>query len=175
MGFSRYGIGASRTFVTLPTTLYDDGAVFQVLVSDARGTIASSPATLRLRPSFDVAPSLASSGVSDADHTFIPADDPGYAFIGRIDDKDPAAPVLIWSGTTVKARFHGKSLGVNVDELRKQLRAGGPNAAESPVAHWYKINDLGQWADTPAEMTLATMAPEVYFAQRQRQELIGIC
>jgi len=105
--------GTSDRFTTLPTTLYDDGAAFQVMITDARGTATSNPATLSLRPAFDVNPSQ----MSAATHTFIPADDPKYAYVGRIDYKDPSAPVLIWSGTTVRARFHGKSLGVKLNSL----------------------------------------------------------
>jgi lysophospholipase L1-like esterase len=105
--------GRSATFTTFPTTRLDDGAVFQVRVTSARGSVTSDPATLSLRPSFEVNPQALSAGA----HTFIRADDPRYAYVGRIDRKDPAAPVLIWSGTTVRARFHGKSLAIQLNSL----------------------------------------------------------
>lgn len=105
--------GTSASFTTLPTTLFDDGAVFQVQVIRPSGTVVSQAATLSLRPSFEVNP----SDLSAAAPTFVPADDPRYAYVGRIDWKDPAAPVLIWSGTTVRARFHGKSLGIQLNSL----------------------------------------------------------
>jgi lysophospholipase L1-like esterase len=107
-------VGAtSAGFTTFPTTLLDDGATFQVRVTSANGAVTSNAATLSLRPSFEVNP----QAMSAATHTFIAANDPDYAYVGRIDRKNPAAPVLIWSGTTVKARFHGKSLGIQLNSL----------------------------------------------------------
>jgi lysophospholipase L1-like esterase len=105
--------GTSARFTTLPTTLFDDGATFQVVVTSPKGTVTSQPATLSLRPSFDVNPPQ----LTAATRRFIPADDPNYAYVGRIDRKNPAAPVLIWSGTTVRARFHGKSLAIQLNSL----------------------------------------------------------
>lgn len=105
--------GTSAHFTTLPTTLFDDGATFRVIVTGPDGTVTSDEATLSLRPSFDVNPQQ----VTAATHRFIPANDPNYAYVGRIDRKNPAAPVLIWSGTTVRARFHGKSLAIQLNSL----------------------------------------------------------
>jgi SecD/SecF fusion protein len=56
--------------------------------------------------------------------------------------------------------------GVNVDEMRQQLADGGPNAAESPMARWFKINDLAQWASTPEEASKALADPASYFMAR---------
>jgi SecD/SecF fusion protein len=56
------------------------------------------------------------------------------------------------------------SLGVNVDELRKQLSEGGPLAAESPVARWFKINSIDEWASTPQQKEALQANPVGYFA-----------
>lgn len=56
------------------------------------------------------------------------------------------------------------SLGVNVEELRKQLAQGGPLAAESPVARWFKINSIDEWANTPAQREALQANPAGYFA-----------
>jgi lysophospholipase L1-like esterase len=107
--------GTSARLTTLHTTLLDDGAVFQVVATTPEGSVASSEASLHLRPSFDVNPQGPSA--AGKTQTFVPASDPGYLYVGRIDRNNPAAPVLIWSGTTVKARFHGKSLALQLNSL----------------------------------------------------------
>ena len=56
------------------------------------------------------------------------------------------------------------SLGVNVDELRKQLSEGGPLAAESPVARWFRINSIDEWASTPQQKEALEANPAGYFA-----------
>lgn len=56
------------------------------------------------------------------------------------------------------------SLGVNVEELRKQLSEGGPLSAESPVARWFKINSIDEWANTPAQRESLEANPAAYFA-----------
>ena len=56
------------------------------------------------------------------------------------------------------------SLGVNVEELRKQLAEGGALAAESPVARWFRINSLDEWARTPEQKTALEANPVQYFA-----------
>jgi SecD/SecF fusion protein len=56
------------------------------------------------------------------------------------------------------------SLGVNIEELRKQLSEGGPIAAESPVARWFKINSIDEWANTPAAREMLQANPAGYFA-----------
>ncbi len=58
------------------------------------------------------------------------------------------------------------ALGVNIEEMRKQLATGGPNAAESPVARWFRVNELKQWAPTPEAMAVLEAQPAAYFAQR---------
>jgi SecD/SecF fusion protein len=56
------------------------------------------------------------------------------------------------------------SMGVNVDELRTQLSDGGPLAAESAVARWFRINQLSEWYRTPAELAALEANPAAYFA-----------
>jgi SecD/SecF fusion protein len=60
----------------------------------------------------------------------------------------------------------GNSVGVNVDEMRQQLAEGGPNAAESPTARWFRVNDLNQWANNPVDLDEAAANPAQYFARR---------
>ena len=56
------------------------------------------------------------------------------------------------------------SMGLNVDELRTQLAEGGPLAAESPVARWFRINQLSEWYRTPEELAALEASPATYFA-----------
>ena len=56
------------------------------------------------------------------------------------------------------------SLGVNIDELRAQLAEGGALAAESPVARWFRLESLGEWYSSPAELAALTADPAAYFA-----------
>jgi SecD/SecF fusion protein len=56
------------------------------------------------------------------------------------------------------------SMGVNVDELRTQLAEGGALAAESPVARWFRINQLSEWYRTPEELAALEANPASYFA-----------
>lgn len=56
------------------------------------------------------------------------------------------------------------SLGVNVDDLRKQLAEGGPLAADSAVSRWFKVNSLAEWYQTPAQLELLEADPAQYFA-----------
>ncbi len=60
------------------------------------------------------------------------------------------------------------SAGVNVEEMRKQLSEGGPMAAESPMARWFRINELTEWYDTPQELEALQANPAGYFAQRRQ-------
>ncbi len=59
------------------------------------------------------------------------------------------------------------STGVNVEEMRKQLLEGGPMAAESPVARWFRINELTEWYDNPQELEQLQANPAAYFAARR--------
>ncbi len=45
------------------------------------------------------------------DWRFITPDHPGLYYIGRIDNHDQQAPVLIWQGTEVRTSFTGKNIG----------------------------------------------------------------
>jgi SecD/SecF fusion protein len=56
------------------------------------------------------------------------------------------------------------SMGVNVDDLRKQLREGGPMAAESAVARWFRVNSLAEWYETPEQLAALEADPAAYFA-----------
>lgn len=57
--------------------------------------------------------------------------------------------------------------GVNPDALRADLAAKGPRAGEPGVARWFKVNNIKQFADTPADEDLALASPEAFFAQRR--------
>jgi lysophospholipase L1-like esterase len=54
------------------------------------------------------------------DWRFVPADSPELYYIGRIDDQDPKAPVLVWQGTEVRARFTGKNIGFRFSKASGQ-------------------------------------------------------
>jgi SecD/SecF fusion protein len=56
------------------------------------------------------------------------------------------------------------SMGVSVDELRKQLAEGGPLAAESPVSRWFRLNSLAEWHETPEQLAALEADPAAYFA-----------
>lgn len=56
--------------------------------------------------------------------------------------------------------------GVNIAELRNQLQQAGPENTDSPVARWFPINDIKQWAKTPEELAAIEVDPAGYFAAR---------
>ena len=56
--------------------------------------------------------------------------------------------------------------GVSVASLRQQLAERGPDATESPVAHWYPLNSLDQWYETPGELEQLLANPEGYLQGR---------
>ncbi|NLW48237.1 MAG: SGNH/GDSL hydrolase family protein [Firmicutes bacterium] len=58
--------------------------------------------------------------IKERDWQIIPADSPDLYYIGRIDDLDPKAPVLVWQGTEVRARFTGKNIGLRFSEVLGQ-------------------------------------------------------
>lgn len=49
--------------------------------------------------------------IAEVDWRIITPDSPELYYIGRIADHDPKAPVLIWQGTEIRARFTGKTIG----------------------------------------------------------------
>ncbi len=56
--------------------------------------------------------------------------------------------------------------GVNPDQLRTQLSAGGPTAAESTVTSWFRINDLKQWYDNDQDRLALEADPVTFFRGR---------
>lgn len=48
--------------------------------------------------------------------TLISADDKQIIYTGRIDFSDPKAPLISWSGTSIKANFTGTSLAIVLDD-----------------------------------------------------------
>jgi SecD/SecF fusion protein len=56
--------------------------------------------------------------------------------------------------------------GVNIDDMRQQLREKGPEDTESSVASWYPINELKQWYDSPAELASLEADPQAFFSSR---------
>lgn len=47
-----------------------------------------------------------------AQHTFVPASDPGFAYVGRVSFADPAAPRFTYPGVQVFATFSGTSVAM---------------------------------------------------------------
>jgi lysophospholipase L1-like esterase len=64
------------------------------------------PKELKPVPAFTV------DGREETKFQIIGANDPRLYYIGRIDDRDLKAPVFIWQGTEVRARFSGKFIGL---------------------------------------------------------------
>ena len=56
--------------------------------------------------------------------------------------------------------------GINPEELRRDLASKGPRAGEPGVARWFRVNDLKQWYDKPAELAALKANPQAYFMQR---------
>jgi SecD/SecF fusion protein len=59
-------------------------------------------------------------------------------------------------------------VGVNPDEMRSELATKGPRSGEPGIARWFKINDLKQWYEKPAERDALLADPAAYFASRYR-------
>ena len=53
-----------------------------------------------------------------------------------------------------------------IDQQRADLAERGPEAPSSPVARWFRINDLKQWYQNPGELALLRANPEAFFARR---------
>jgi SecD/SecF fusion protein len=60
----------------------------------------------------------------------------------------------------------GKAEGLDVADLRNQLAEVGPDNTDSPVAGWFKINNLDQWVETPAQLALLLSNPQAFFVSR---------
>jgi SecD/SecF fusion protein len=56
--------------------------------------------------------------------------------------------------------------GVNPQQMREELAKRGAVPGQSPVAAWFPINDLKQWADTPAQRAALEQDPASFFAAR---------
>lgn len=56
------------------------------------------------------------SSASPESMTNIPASDPRFVYTGRVDFSNPAAPVLSWPSTSIKANFTGSSLAITLDD-----------------------------------------------------------
>jgi len=60
----------------------------------------------------------------------------------------------------------GKAEGLDVGDLRNQLAEVGPDNTDSPVAGWFKINNLDQWVETPAQLASLIANPQAFFLSR---------
>ncbi|HWB19213.1 MAG TPA: hypothetical protein VG711_02850, partial [Phycisphaerales bacterium] len=83
--------------------------------------------------------------------------------------EDPEDLIRLLRGAGV-LDFHiavdpAKPQGVNVDDLKQQLKEKGPDRTESTVAKWFLINDLKQWYKTPQQLQALQVDPEAYFAK----------
>ncbi len=58
-----------------------------------------------------MAPMTSSKGEASL---LVSAADPRLVYTGRVDMVEPNAPILIWAGTTISARFEGTSIGVKL-------------------------------------------------------------
>ncbi len=57
--------------------------------------------------------------------------------------------------------------GVNPEQLRAELASKGPRAGEPGMAMWFKVNNIAQFANTPAEEEAAKADPASFFAGRR--------
>ena len=51
---------------------------------------------------------------------FIPADSACFQYVGRIDDENPARPVMIWPGSYADVEFTGTSAAVVLKNINFQ-------------------------------------------------------
>ncbi|MEI6569185.1 MAG: hypothetical protein WCR20_21070, partial [Verrucomicrobiota bacterium] len=149
--------GGGSRLTTLPTTPYDDAAKFKVRITDSANLVLSSEeVVLHVQPAF-------TSSFSEDGRTFLAADHPGFRYWGRIDATIPAQPVMIWEGSSVRARFHGTSLGLRFAQAQLgrrnttfnviidgESRLLSIDASKPP----YRYLWLGGLADTAHELTL---------------------
>ena len=56
------------------------------------------------------------------------------------------------------------TMGVNIADMRADLAERGARAGEPGVARWFKLNDLKQWYDKPADLEALRADPAAYFA-----------
>ena len=149
--------GGGSKLTTLPTTPYDDAAMFKVRITDSANlALSSEEVVLHVQPAF-------TSSFSEDGRTFLAADHPGFSYWGRIDATIPAQPVMIWEGSSVRARFHGTSLGLRFAQAQVgrrnttfnviidgESRLLSIDASKPPYSYLW----LGALADTEHELTL---------------------
>jgi SecD/SecF fusion protein len=127
-------------------------------VADKAGESERSTALAALRAEFPAAGSEIDAAVTAYD---------AYSGLRTVLD-DPEDLKRLLKGAGVLdfriAVTTSNSMGVSVDELRTQLSEGGPLAAESAVARWFRINQLSEWYRTPAELASLEANPAAYFA-----------
>ncbi len=77
--------------------------------------------------------------------TTVSPSDPNIQYTGRIDDSDPNAPLLGWSGTSIIANFQGTSIAARFDDngdnhLYYRLNGGDPQSLDlGPSAATYTL------------------------------------
>lgn len=83
-----------------------------------------------------------------------------------LDDAEDIVRILKGAGVlnfriTVKPGEHPQE-----QELRNQLRQGGPSAVKAEDAHFYKVNKLEGWAETIDDLDRMRQSPATYFLAR---------
>jgi SecD/SecF fusion protein len=56
--------------------------------------------------------------------------------------------------------------GVNVDDMTLQLKERGADGTDSPVARWFRINSVKQFADSPEQIDAITADPATFMRAR---------
>lgn len=57
-------------------------------------------------------------------------------------------------------------IGVNPEQLRADLAKRGPSGTVGDAARWFKVNDVKQWAETPAQVAAIEADAAVYLEAR---------
>ncbi len=135
------------------------------LVIDADGKTESLPSAreselARLRGSF-------SHLASDLDALVVARD----AYVSKrtsLDDPEDLMRLMRGAGVLdFRIAVNPKlPVGVNPVDLRADLAKRGPAGAVGDAARWFKVNDLKQWAETPAQIAALEADAAVYFEAR---------
>ena len=131
------------------------------LDANGKAIIGPSPREVALKALKDEFPHL-SSQIDSA----LTAYDAYHAQRTTLDDPEDLMRLLRGAGV-LEFRIaveNSNPEGVNVQQLRDQLREKGPEGTDSPVARWFPINELKQWYKTPAQLAALEANPEVFFA-----------